>query len=69
MKSNSFFPRDPGGLRWSDHYLMADAIYAAYTCGGARPKVERAAPDPLPEAEKPPARVHRKPGLDGKRIA
>lgn len=66
---NHPYPRDPANLRWDEHYIMADQVYAAYTCGGPPPRFGRAQPDPLPEAEKAAKRVHRKTGLGGKRIA
>lgn len=61
------YPRTPGGLRWDEHYIMANQIYAAYTAGAPRQRAARATPDPLPGEGK--KRVHRKAGLGGKRIA
>ncbi len=56
------YPSNPPGLRWEEHYTMANglfyAVVATLESGGVTPF--RASPDPLPEGEQPPTRKHQR---------
>jgi hypothetical protein len=54
------YPRNPPGLRWHEHYKMADNLFCAVVdaLGIQSPPRTQPDPDPLPEAETPTTRKH-----------
>ena len=55
------YPRNPPGLRWDEHYTMANMVYYAFMPLAFYHPATQAEPDPLPEDEHdaPPKRKHR----------
>ena len=51
------FPRNPPGLRWDEHYTMANMVYYAFMPPAPSRTAIHAEPDPLPE-DGAPARSH-----------